>query len=45
MTRINNKYSGRKLMKPDMRREGDFTQIPNAFILIGKIKLLIKVFR
>ena len=33
-----NKYSGRKLKKPDMRHEGNFTQIPNAFILNPDIR-------
>ena len=32
-----NKYSGRKLKKPDMRKEGNFSQIPNAFILNPEI--------
>lgn len=32
------KYSGRKLKKPDMRKEGNFTQIPNAFILNPDIR-------
>ena len=33
-----NKYSGRKLKKPDMKQEGNFTQIPNAFILNPEIR-------
>ena len=33
-----NKYSGRKLKKPDMRKEGSFTQIPNSFILNPEIR-------
>lgn len=33
-----NKYSGRKLKKPNMRKEGNFTMIPNAFILNPNIK-------
>ncbi len=32
------KYSGRKLKKPDMKQAGNFTQIPNAFILNPDIK-------
>ncbi len=33
-----NKYSGRKLKKPNMKQEGNFTQIPNAFILNPEIR-------
>jgi hypothetical protein len=33
-----NKYSGRKLKKPNMKQEGNFTQIPNAFILNPNIR-------
>ena len=33
-----NKYSGRKLKKPDMKQAGNFTQIPNAFILNPNIR-------
>lgn len=33
-----NKYSGRKLKKPDMKQAGNFTQIPNAFILNPSIR-------
>jgi hypothetical protein len=36
--RTSDKYSGRKLKKPDLRQVGNFTQIPNAFILNPKIK-------
>ena len=36
--KTSNKYSGRKLKKPDMKQEGNFTQIPNAFILNPEIK-------
>ena len=32
------KYSGRKLKKPNMKQEGNFTQIPNAFILNPDIR-------
>jgi len=32
------KYSGRKLKKPNMKQEGNFTQIPNAFILNPEIR-------
>lgn len=38
MAQKNNQYSGRKLKKPNMRKEGNFTQIPNAFILNPNIK-------
>jgi hypothetical protein len=38
MAQNNNKYSGRKLKKPNMKQEGNFTQIPNAFILNPNIK-------
>ena len=38
MEQKNSKYSGRKLRKPDMKQEGNFTQIPNAFILNPNIK-------
>lgn len=31
------KYSGRKLIKPDMQKEKNFTQIPNTFILNPEI--------
>ena len=33
MARKNNKYSGRRLKKPVMKQEGNYTKIPNAFIL------------
>ena len=33
MAQRTNKYSGRKLKKPDMKQAENFTQIPNAFIL------------
>ncbi len=33
-----NKYSGKKLKKPNMKQEGNFTQIPNAFILNPEIR-------
>lgn len=36
--KTSNKYSGRKLKKPDMKQAGNFTQIPNAFILNPDIR-------
>ena len=38
MTTTNSKYSGRKLKKPELKREGNYTMIPNAFILNPDIK-------
>ena len=47
MAQKNNKYSGRKLKKPNMKQEGNFTQIPNAFLLnpdIGKAEIRVLSF-
>jgi len=38
MARKKGKYSGRRLKKPVMKQEGNFTQIPNAFFLNPDIK-------
>jgi hypothetical protein len=38
MAHKNNKYSGRRLQKPELKREGNYTMIPNAFILNPDIK-------
>lgn len=47
MAKNNSKYSGRKLKKPDMSIEKNYTQFPNAFILnpeIGNSELRLLLF-